>query len=241
MCAPDYLLLKPGSLVLQASVEYLRLSKCCLDASFTGSLGKLHSLKYLYIHQERGLQGLPDLRGLTQLQELDLSGCSSLKCLPAGLGSLSSLCSLKLNSCSSMTQLRDSLGTLPSLKMIDLGGCTALSSLPSLSGLQSLQKLDLQECNSLTSVPLDGLSRLEELNLRGCSQLQSLPSSIGNLAKLRHLNLSSCSALQGLPILELCKLISLQSLERSKCPGLGPLPNSICHLRLADSEGLYLA
>ena len=99
------------------------------------------------------LEELPDLSGLAALQTLDMSGCTSMAALPA-LSGLTSLQMLDLSSCSALAALPE-LESLPALQTLDLGGgCRKLKALPDLSNLGSLTALDLGGCSSLEVVAL---------------------------------------------------------------------------------------
>lgn len=72
-----------------------------------------------------------------------------------------------------------------------------MAALPALSGLTSLQMLDLSSCGALTALPeLESLPALQTLDLGGgCRKLKALPD-LSNLGSLTALDLGGCSSLE---------------------------------------------
>ena len=73
------------------------------------------------------------------------------------------------------------LGELTSLEKLHLNGCSSLVSLPERIGeLKSLTSLDLRACKSLVSLPegLGGLTNLGELGTFGCPAAESMPVAL---------------------------------------------------------------
>ena len=97
-----------------------------------------------------------------------------------------------------------------------------IKQLPDLSGLTSLQTLDLRYCEALEQLSLSGLTRLQTLNLSYCIALKELPDLSG-LTRLQTLNLSCYGALKQLP--DLSGLTRLQKLDLSYCIALKELPD----------------
>uniref|UniRef100_A0A6N2KTI6 TIR domain-containing protein n=1 Tax=Salix viminalis TaxID=40686 RepID=A0A6N2KTI6_SALVM len=144
---------------------------------------------------------LPNLE-VPNLDQLDLSFCTSLTCLPDIIGELKSLVKLDLRYCKKLASLPSSIGKLTCLVKLRLGDCCELASLPeSIGELKSLVELDLHSCKKLASLPssIGGLKSLVELTVRRCSKLASLPESIGELKCLKTLDLGYCSKLASLP------------------------------------------
>ncbi|KAH9307427.1 hypothetical protein KI387_035338 [Taxus chinensis] len=158
---------------------------------------RLRGLRTLKLVEFEKLEMLPDeLLLLTQLEELDLSGCKILVQLPKGLGNLSTLNKLSLKECSSLQELPDLFGNLRSLKYLDLHACETLKQLPEDFG---------------------SLSCLEELDLGYCSSLQELPTSFGKLFSLKVLTLVRCTSLHRLrhDIIYLSALVQIEFQESS--------------------------
>ncbi|HLZ60188.1 MAG TPA: hypothetical protein VKR06_24825 [Ktedonosporobacter sp.] len=163
--------------------------------------------------------------GLNVSGGLDLSDCTSLTTLPAGLR----VKRLVLDECSSLRELpRDlqcfdlsmhatPITSLPAdLKVeyrLDLSNCDMLEALPAglkvgslilreCTSLRALPEdldvffLDIPGCVGLTGFPARGPARMGRLNMRGCTRLCALPSW---LKRLSQLDVSGCSNLQALP------------------------------------------
>ncbi|KAJ4878167.1 Disease resistance protein (TIR-NBS-LRR class) [Raphanus sativus] len=87
-----------------------------------------------------------------------------------------------------------------SLKWVDLNHSSKLCSLSELSKAQSLQRLNLEGCRALKTLPrgMKNMKKLAFLNLRGCTSLESLPEM--NLVSLKTLTLSGCSNFKEFPL-----------------------------------------
>ena len=116
---------------------------------------------------------------LAALKELALRG--SFVRLPEVVGALPTLRRLNLAGSESMTSLCDSLP--PTLEALSLSQCSALRSLPeAFSSLVCLQEANLLGCVELASLPdVSALTELTRLDLRLCFALQSLPSGLMDL------------------------------------------------------------
>ncbi|KAI8570633.1 hypothetical protein RHMOL_Rhmol01G0051100 [Rhododendron molle] len=236
----------------------------------------LSSLTSLKVENIRGHTCLPCwfFQGLTGLQELYISGFEELTtlwknevriqgCLPAlrrltigGCPKLSSLFAegeegddlkslqeLSIFKCPRLI----SFPVLPStLKELQIDGCDDLLSLPDLTLLNNLEKLNLSYCPSLTYLSSgSGLPpALKELEVRNCAELKSLLAEERikiNGPSLESIVISSCS-LKTLPDLTL--LNNLEKLDLSYCPSLtylssrSGLPPALKVLRVADCAEL---
>lgn len=204
-----------------------------------GVFGRLWSLRILKLVDFKKLENLPEeLSLLTQLEELDVSGCRMLAQLPKGLGELSFLSKLNLRSCRSLKELPDSFGKLRSLKYLDLHFCATLKQLPQNFGLlSSLEELDLGCCPSLRDLPssFEKLSSLKALNLLQCTRLKRLPDNMNSL--LASVNVADCSSLRDLPE-DVCSYLKfVKDLSLSSCILLTNLPKNLvelAHLRRLD-------
>ncbi|KAK9063555.1 hypothetical protein SSX86_017425 [Deinandra increscens subsp. villosa] len=89
---------------------------------------------------------------------------------------------------------------LPSLKLLDLGHSHCLTSTPDFVGLPYLERLILEDCESLEKIhPSFGYhERLVYVNMNGCKKLKMFPPII-RMKKLVTLELSGCSRLQKFP------------------------------------------
>ncbi|MED6160627.1 hypothetical protein PIB30_053168 [Stylosanthes scabra] len=145
---------------------------------------------------------------LTSLQEIHISGCSSVV-------SLGSNCLPK------------------SLQKLTILHCSKLE-FPQ----QQQQKYDFIElrvehsCDSLSSLSLDAFPNLKNLQIRGCSNLESVSMSWPPHTSLQHLTISKCSKLASLPCDMNSLLPSLQSLDLRACPNICRLPEGGLPLNL---------
>jgi len=120
--------------------------------------------------------------------------------------------------------------SIPTEKRVKGAACPKLRKLPeSVSGLKSIQKLNLEGCRDLEAVPagIGSCPSLEVLGLRKCTNLASLPESLGQLTHLKSLDVSGdFSCVMGIRALpqRLAELQSLKSLSLSWCDKLELLP-----------------
>jgi Leucine-rich repeat (LRR) protein len=160
------------------NLRWLCLQKCMIQ-KLPNNLFKCSRLQVLHLtkcnHLQKNFDFLIDNQNpstnvdmkklpiVISLQELILSGCSSLQELPTSIGQLNALQEFNLSWCSSLQKLPTSIGQLNALQELNLSWCSSLQKLPtSIGQLNALQKLDLG----------------------GCSSLQKLPTSIGQLNAL---------------------------------------------------------
>ncbi|KAH0905165.1 LOW QUALITY PROTEIN: hypothetical protein HID58_044668 [Brassica napus] len=163
----------------------------------------LTNLKWVNLSDSKNLKDVSSLSTATSLEELNLSGCSSLVELPSSIGNAIHLKKLDLSGCSSLVELPSSIGNAIHLKKLHLSGCSSLVELPSSIGnATNLQFLSLNRCSTLVELPSslgNAIGNLEELDFSDCSSLVRVPSSIGNATNLQELDFSRCSSLVELP------------------------------------------
>uniref|UniRef100_A0A2N9HDS9 TIR domain-containing protein n=1 Tax=Fagus sylvatica TaxID=28930 RepID=A0A2N9HDS9_FAGSY len=219
------------------------------------SIEHLTGLTSLNLRDCKNLVCLPNtIFNLKLLKDVDISGCSKLKRLPENLGNAESVVELDVSG-TAIRHVPSSIGLLKNLKRLSFRGCKGLSSsnkswyelLPfysmprspdpmdllssSLSGLCSLTKLDLRECN-LKAIPNDFgcLFSLKDLFLNG-NDFVCLPESIGGLSNLSRMWLDNCTSLQSLPKLPL----NIWEIGARGCISLQMLPD-----QLKVAQHLYL-
>ncbi|KAB2006460.1 hypothetical protein ES319_D11G346800v1 [Gossypium barbadense] len=140
---------------------------------------------------------------MESLETLIFSGCSSLVRFPEIDGKMERIKTLELSGCYRVenfsenlqqAKLRPNLSSL--FKVIQGRRTTPMAPmLPFLSGLSSLRRLSLSDCNLCEGdIPRDisGLSSLKHLDL-GRNNFTSIPASLTGLSKLEFLDLSSCN------------------------------------------------
>ncbi|EOA23685.1 hypothetical protein CARUB_v10016890mg, partial [Capsella rubella] len=205
---------------------------------------QLKNLRWMNLSFSKDLKELPDLSTATNLEELNLKGCSSLVELPFSIGNATNLQKLNLSECSKLVKVPSSIENLTNLRRLNLPGCSNLMELPSLGNATKLEELNLSDCSSLLELPpsIGTATNLRELKIRGCSSLVKLSSSIGDLTNLKEFDLSNCSNLVELPS-SIGNLQRLSSLNMRGCSKLEALPTninlkSLCLLILADCSQL---
>jgi hypothetical protein len=97
----------------------------------------------------------------------------------------------------------DNLATLPnlppSLKLLVIIGCGKLCSV--IGHLDTLEILHIERCSKLQSLDsLGDLSSLEKVVLEGCQCITSLPGVLGNYSALRELMVKYCPAIDLKPL-----------------------------------------
>lgn len=201
------------------------------------NLRLLSNLRVLNLSGCSNLQTLSgSLECFTNLETLNIRGCPSLQELPDSFASLGSLQVLNLSG-SAISELPASIGCLKNLQTLSLSSCKYLKRLPdSIGRLKNLLHLDLSSCKSLERLPdsFVSLSRLEHFDLSGCRRLEVLPDSFGSLSNLEHIDLSGCTRLEVLPD-SFGSLTNLEVLDLSRCGSLQGLPDSFgCLSNLRD-------
>lgn len=148
---------------------------------------------------------------------LDLHDCPQLTTLPPQL----QVRNLNLRGCSGLTHLPKNL----KFYQLDLSG-TAISSLP--DDLQVAYKLDLSDCQALTTLPVH--FKVGSLILRNCRSLQHLPEGL----EVYFLDITGCPQLQTWP--QQIR-IGMGGLYARGCIGLTQLPRDIGPLAQLDISG----
>ena len=199
------------------NLKRLVLEGCVSLRKVHSSLGDLKNLIFLNLKNCQMLKSLPSSTcDLKSLETFILSGCSKFKEFPENFGSLEMLKELYADEIA-IGVLPSSFSFLRNLQILSFKGCKGPSStlwllprrssnsigsiLQPLSGLRSLIRLNLSNCN-LSDEPnlssLGFLSSLEELYLGG-NDFVTLPSTISQLSNLTLLGLENCKRLQVLP------------------------------------------
>ena len=125
------------------------------------------ALKELTLVKCSSLQNLAkNLGQLITLSQLNMDGCKGLLSLPDSIGELSSLTDLNMSRCETIGLLPESLNKLHSLTSLNLDGCKRLSSLlGQVCGLVGLERLNFCNCTSLVTLPdlsiIPGLDRVD--------------------------------------------------------------------------------
>jgi hypothetical protein len=145
---------------LEGLVRFERLERLRVGEAFLGSvepLGRLTSLRWLWLDAGKGIRGLGNLTNLEELR-LALVGAS-----PANL---------------------EALAKLAALRRLTLEG--PVKSLEGIQGMRRLESLFLISRTLVDLAPLAGLPALAEVRIEQPRKLQD-PSALGALPALRHL------------------------------------------------------
>ncbi|RDX67153.1 TMV resistance protein N, partial [Mucuna pruriens] len=191
------------SIGLLKELAFLSLRNCYSLVSINfGSESNLSSLRVVHLSGCTLLENTPDFTSATNLEYLDIDGCTSLSSVHESIGALAKLTFLSLRDCENLVNIPNNINTMISLQTLYLCGCLELTlgqTFNSSSHLESLIFLDLGFCN-LLEVPdaIGELRCLERLNLQG-NNFVSIPYSINGLYCLSYLNLSHCHELKALP------------------------------------------
>ncbi|XP_073261658.1 TMV resistance protein N-like [Populus alba] len=202
----------PSNLEME-SLKVFTLDGCSKLEKFPDVVGNMNCLMVLRL-DETGITKLSSsIRHLIGLGLLSMKNCKNLESIPSNIGCLKFLKKLDLYGCSELKNIPKNLGKvesleeLDSLKVLSFDGCKRIAvnptdhRLPSLSGLCSLEVLDLCACNLREgALPKDigFLSSLRSLDLSQ-NNFVSLPQSINQLFELEMLVLEDCTMLESLP------------------------------------------
>ncbi|KAF2609289.1 hypothetical protein F2Q68_00045598, partial [Brassica cretica] len=159
------------------------------------SMKNLSKLKHARLSNCVKLEALP---GLTELQSLNLSGCSSLESLlepPHSVQEVTtySLLELEIDNCTQVKSFSHQLSHFTRLTYLNLSSNDFESIPESITELTSLGTLCLNNCKKLKSVE-DLPQSLEHLYAHGCDSLENVTLSPNH--SIKHLDLSHCFSLQ---------------------------------------------
>ncbi|KAH1120914.1 hypothetical protein J1N35_004074 [Gossypium stocksii] len=210
-------------------LKLLNLRNCKSLRSFPSKIGK-EALETLILSGCSNIKWIPEIVGEMEcgcefLTTLVLSGCSSLENLPENLQQIKSLEELDLSK-TAITTPPSFIFHMKNLKFLSFRGCkgapprvraywpfissatkspswncTTLRLPATMSGLSTLKKLDLCDCNlDEGAIPNDicSLSSLVILLLSD-NNFTTLPATLSRLSKLTSLWLTDCKRLKSLP------------------------------------------
>ncbi|WCJ38886.1 disease resistance protein (TIR-NBS-LRR class) putative [Euphorbia peplus] len=175
----------PESMHRLKSVLIIDLSGCSNITRFPNVCG---GVKYLYL-RDTAIVEIPSSIGLLyELLHLDLMNCKSLKNLPRDIYNLACLEQLILSGCSSITKFPE----VPmQIKKLLLDGTTIEEIPSSIQNCLELVELNLQNCTRLQTLTssICKLKHLQNLNLSGCCMFDNFPEIKEDMNSLRYLYL----------------------------------------------------
>ena len=186
-------------------VTVLHLNSINMVGTLPAQLGNLTALEQLDLAASPQLTGqIPDLSGLTSLQQLFLYENQLTGEIPNWLGSLTAL------------------------TLVALSGNQLEGAIPDLSNLSSLETLNLAGNELTGEIPdlLGSLTALEFLNLSGNELTGAIPDSLGSLTALEFLYLSHNELTGAIPD-SLGSLTALELLRLSHNELTGAIPDSL--------------
>ncbi|MCY4509470.1 MAG: M12 family metallo-peptidase, partial [Acidobacteria bacterium] len=204
-----------------------------LTGSIPAELRNLTNLDWLDLSGNALTGPVPSWLGrLTSLWVLDVSGNELTGSIPAELENLANLGYLYLGRNALTGPVPLWLGRLTSVRSLSLSGNALTGPIPAeLGNLANLDWLSLSG-NALTGpIPaeLASLENLRSLYLHYNGLSGPIPSELGDLANLERLDLEN-NGLDGAIPSELGDLANLQSLDLSTNPLTGPLPQGLTEL-----------
>ena len=166
--------------------------------------------------EENAITDLSPLKGLIKLNGIGISDNPISDVSP-----LAALISLEgIDAWRTLISDFSSLAKLPRLRWIEFGDDRSISALPSLKGLKSLRRLEINECNISDLSGLAELTQLEWLELIN-NQISDI-TPLANLKNLEHLNLDANVIKDVSPLAKLTKLKVLY-LENNQISDVSPL------------------
>ncbi|KAH9725737.1 ADP-ribosyl cyclase/cyclic ADP-ribose hydrolase [Citrus sinensis] len=260
-------LLKISNVQLPGGLEYLSNSLRLLDwhrriEELWKGIKPLKMLRVMKLSHSQDLIKTPNFTEVSNLEELDLEGCTRLREIHPSLLLHSKLIILNLKDCTSLTTLPGKI-SMKSLKTLVLSGCsklmkkflefdgnmndlselcldrTTIEELPlSIQHLTGLTLLNLKDCKNIKSlsISLTRLKCLRTLKLSGCSKFRKFPEIWGSMKDLTELFLDGTSITEVPSSVEL--LTGLQLLNLNNCNYLVRLPSGINGLKSLQTLNL---
>ncbi|XP_055962051.1 disease resistance-like protein DSC1 [Mercurialis annua] len=224
----------PASLGSLSKLAILNL-ECCMNLeTLPNNMSNLKSLETLDVSGCSRLKQFPEISEIMDhFESLYLDG-TAIEELPSSIDNLKALSSLRLKNCRNLVFLPESLGNLKSLEILYLQSCKKLTSLP--ANLTVSTSLKASGCGMLRSVPeLSSLSLISKLDLSN-NRFESLPGSIQQLHELLQLDISFCDRLKSLAHLPW----SLQYLNAHDCRSLEHVSAPIPFFGFDDDMSSYI-
>ena len=182
------------------------------------SMLQLNNLMVLRLKDCSNCRQLPILGCFSRLEILEMSGMPNVKCIGN-----------EFYSSSGSTEV-----LFPALKELSLLGMDGLEEwmVPCGEGDQvfpCLEKLSIEWCGKLRSIPICGLSSLVEFEIAGCEELRYLSGEFHGFTSLQLLSIEGCPKLTSIPSVQHCT--ALVKLDIDGCPELISIPGDFQELK----------
>ncbi|XP_068310081.1 putative disease resistance protein RGA3 [Pyrus communis] len=138
------------------------------------------------------------LKNNNNLSSLVISGCDDLTYIASDVfGSCVSLAKLEIWNCKTLRHLADGLDIPPLLENLSIRWCPSLELIPITHGMASLRELVIEYCGRSPSLAsgLEYCTSLQKLQLQGCDGVTSFP--FYTLARLRRLYIDKSDGASG--------------------------------------------
>ncbi|TQD85023.1 hypothetical protein C1H46_029414 [Malus baccata] len=199
--------------ILECRIECLALKKCKNLFKIPKGLNQLSSLQKLRIHKCSRLVSFPDVGLPPSLKDIEITSCDSLIYF-AKFHIPQNLRRIEIRECKSLKSLVDeeAVGSSSSsssqscLEYLNIEGCESLTSL-SLSGqlLRTLKHLQIKDYDQPELITEDGFFHdntnycLEYIKIWNCQNLKCLPDGLCHLNNLQELHIYICRSLVSFP------------------------------------------
>ncbi|XP_031112112.1 TMV resistance protein N-like [Ipomoea triloba] len=240
----------PSSIECLTNLRLIDVSNCKHLVSLPSSICRLKGLKAVILSSCSKFEKLPDELGEMECLEELYCDKTAIQELPSSISLLKKLKILSFRGCKSTSSFDSPLQKSCSFflsRLLPAGGFQDIkaSPLPTLSGLSSLEKLDLSDCsmldggiilgdlrelqclkvlnlsnNKFDCIPTEsfvGLTRLKQLHLVGCGRLETLPELPSSIIEVYA---DECPSLEGRSIDSLTKYPKLGQVSFTKCDQL---------------------
>ncbi|XP_019167597.1 PREDICTED: protein SUPPRESSOR OF npr1-1, CONSTITUTIVE 1-like [Ipomoea nil] len=237
-------LLETPNFAMMPKLKYLNLSKCEKLKEIHQSVGNLTELDVLNLDGCSYLEKFSSFdKEMKNITNLDLTSCSSLLETP-NFAMMPNLKYLNLSKCEKLKEIHPSVGNLSKLDILDLDGCCNLEKLPYFyKEMKNITRLDLTFCSSLLETPnFAMMPNLKYLNISKCEKLKEIHPSVGNLTELDVLDLDGCNKIEKLPSFDQ-EMKNITHLDLTSCSSLLETPNfammpNLKYLNLSKCEKL---
>ncbi|KAF7137670.1 hypothetical protein RHSIM_Rhsim07G0060500 [Rhododendron simsii] len=207
------------------SLARLKIVDC---PELVASLSRTTSISSLVLKQCQGVQS--EWQSVSSVEKLEISGFESLKEFASELVTLTNLKELKVENSSLCVPISEEISHCSMfLERLTLDNCESLKSLQ-LGLFPKLQSLGIKDCKNFETllipdgIVLENVTLLEKLSISNCNNMLSFPCGGLPAPNLSSLSLFRCEKLKALPEQMHTLLSSLQSLDLSRCPEIESFP-----------------